>query len=103
MALKSSRVLCNSVLSKGDVKIVKDCKQTVSDCQMASVDGSGDLIKDTGMHKLDCFRYLVEAWFPDFLDKGHKYLRPRVIQQSNLPALERRMADRTMNRNLKQL
>lgn len=79
MELKSSRVLCNSILSKGDVAITTACKKTISDCQMAIVDGSGDLVKDTGMHKLDCQRYLWEAWFPDFIEKGHKYIRPKPI------------------------
>jgi hypothetical protein len=79
MLLKSSRVLCNSVLSKGDIKITPNCKQTISDCQVANVDGGGELIKETGMHKLDCFRYLVDSWFPDFLDKPHKYINKVII------------------------
>lgn len=106
MMLKSSRVLCNSILSKGDVKITANCKVTISDCQMASVDGSGDLIKDTGMHKLDCQRYLLEAWFPDFLDKGHKYIRPKSIkpaapmklQEVGRDKFESRMLDVMRNR-----
>lgn len=74
MEVKASRVLCNSILAKGNVAVVAGCKQTVADCQLANVDGSGDLIKDTGMHKLDCFRYILEAWFPDFLTKPQKYI-----------------------------
>lgn len=77
--LKASRVICNSILDKGEVSITKDCKKTISDCQMAIVDGSGELEKDTGMHKLDCARYIWEAWFPDFIDKGHKYIRPKPV------------------------
>jgi len=75
MLLKSSRILCNSILDKGNVAIVSSCKQVVTDLQIANVDGAGDLIKDSGLHKLDCQRYLWEAWFPDFLDKGHKYIK----------------------------
>jgi len=79
MEVKASRILCNSILAKGDVQIAVGCKQTIADCQLANVDGSGDLIKDTGMHKLDCFRYILEAWFPDFLDKPQKYVN--VVRQ----------------------
>jgi hypothetical protein len=76
MELKASRVLCNSILSKAEVSVTKNCKQTIIDCQVAEVDGGGELVKNSGLHKLDCFRYILEAWFPDFLDKGHKYIRP---------------------------
>lgn len=75
MLLKSSRILCNSILDKGNVFITRNCKQTIVDCQLANVDLSGDLVKDLGLHKLDCQRYLWEAWYPDFLDKGHKYIK----------------------------
>ena len=75
MLLKSSRILCNSILDKGNVVVTVNCKQVVTDLQIANVDGAGDLIKDSGLHKLDCQRYLWEAWFPDFLDKGHKYVK----------------------------
>jgi hypothetical protein len=73
MLLDSSRVLCNSVLAKGDIRVVKSCKQLIADCQIASVNGKGELVKDSGLHKLDCFRYLIESWFPDFLEKSYKY------------------------------
>lgn len=73
--LKSSRILCNGVLSKLEVSISKKCAQTIADCQMASVDMAGDLIKSSGLHKFDCFRYMIGAWFPDFLVKGSKYVR----------------------------
>ena len=73
MLLKSSRVLCNAILSKLDVSVTKNCTQVIIDCQTASVDGTGELIKESGLHKLDCFRYLLEAWFPDMLDKEYKY------------------------------
>jgi hypothetical protein len=71
---KASRVLCNSVLHAQPVQILTSCQLTISDCEMASVDASGDLMKDTGMHKLDCFRYMIEAWFPDYMKSPHKYL-----------------------------
>ncbi len=73
MQIKASRILCNAVLSKLDVRIKDSCHQTIMDCQIANVDAGGDLIKDSGLHKFDCFRYMVEAWFPDYLDKEYKY------------------------------
>ncbi len=83
MLLKSSRILCNSILDKGEVSIVETCKKVISDCQVANVDGSGELIKETGLHKFDTFRYMLEAWFPDFIDKGHKYIRPKTLPQQD--------------------
>ncbi len=83
MLLKSSRILCNSILDKGEVSIVEACKKVISDCQVANVDGSGELIKESGLHKFDCTRYIWEAWFPDFIDKGHKYIRPKAVAPQN--------------------
>ncbi len=91
--LKSSRVLCNAILDKGEVFITENCKQTITDCQIANVDGAGDLIKTTGLHKLDCQRYLWEVWFPDFLNAGHKYIRPKPISQQPR-AIERSVTDK---------
>jgi hypothetical protein len=76
MLVKASRILVNSVLSRGNVRITTDCIRTISDCQLANVDASGELIKDTGMHKLDCFRYMIEAWYPEFLTREYKYINP---------------------------
>jgi hypothetical protein len=66
------------------------------DCQIANVDGSGDLVKDTGLHKLDCVRYMIEAWFPDYLDKPHKYKKQIPVA---LSAIQSR-AQGIMNREL---
>jgi hypothetical protein len=82
--LKASRIVCNSILSKGNVLITENCKQTITDCQIANVDGSGELIKDSGLHKLDCQRYLWEAWFPDFLKSGYKYTKQQPIKLSRI-------------------
>jgi hypothetical protein len=96
MLLKSSRILCNSVLATGDIKLTESCKQSIVDCQIANVDGSGDLVKDTGLHKLDCVRYMIEAWFPDYLDKPHKYKKQIPVA---LSAIQSR-AQGIMNREL---
>jgi hypothetical protein len=74
--LDSSRVICNAILAKAEVAFTKSCKQTIIDCQVATVDAGGNLLKDSGLHKFDCARYLLEGCFPDFLKSGDKYKRP---------------------------
>lgn len=73
MSHLNSRVLCNSVLQNADIKIVRDCKITINDCEIAAVDDEGELIKTTGLHKFDAFRYLIHAAFPDFITHPQKY------------------------------
>jgi hypothetical protein len=92
MLLKSSRILCNSILDKAEVFVTENCKQVVTDCQIADVDIGGELIKDSGLHKFDCFRYILEKWFPDFVDKGHKYIRPGKLPTRS--ALERSVSEK---------
>jgi hypothetical protein len=80
--LKASRVFCNAVLSKLPVTVTANCSQVVSDCQLAHVDAGGDLVKSSGLHKFDCFRYIITAWFPDYLQKPEKYLPPTIVNQN---------------------
>jgi len=75
--LSASRILCNSILQNAEVTMTDSCKDLINDVSMAAVDGSGDLIKTQtqGLHFFDNFRYMLEAVFPDFLDKPHLYTK----------------------------
>lgn len=69
MALKDSRILCNSVLQNAKLFITEQCRRTINDMHAASVDDEGDLIKSQtiGLHHFDTFRYLIGAVYPDFI------------------------------------
>lgn len=85
--LDSSRAICNGILNKLEVTVTKNCTQTIIDCQLAEVDAGGNLIKTTGLHKFDAFRYALEARYPDFLKYAEKYIRPKqkvVADQKSL-------------------
>ncbi len=84
--LDSSRTICNGILNKLEVFVTKNCKQTIIDCQLAEVDAGGVLIKVSGLHKFDCFRYLIEARYPDFLKAVERYMRPKVPYVNPGPA-----------------
>jgi hypothetical protein len=73
--LNASRVLCNSILQHAEVTVTDNCEDLIADCIYSSVDSDGDLIKtqQEGRHFLDNFRYLLEAYYPHFLDKPHLY------------------------------
>jgi hypothetical protein len=43
---------------------------------MAEVDAGGELIKDSGLHQADAFRYLLEYVFDGFLKSPEKFIRP---------------------------
>lgn len=75
MALKDSRILCNSVLQNAKVFITEDCRQTINDLHAASVDDEGDLIKSqqVGLHLFDGFRYLLTAVYRDFISNPDMY------------------------------
>jgi hypothetical protein len=75
MALSDSRVLCNSVLQNAKVYITENCERTIRDIQSAYVDSSGDLVKNQtqGLHHFDTFRYLIHAFYPDFIKNPKKY------------------------------
>lgn len=71
----NSRVLCNSVLQNANFRITRNCKTTIADAVYAAVDGDGGLLKsaEMGNHALDCLRYMIDATYPDFIDKPKKY------------------------------
>lgn len=73
--LSSSRILCNSILQHADVTVTSNCEDLIADCIYSEVDNNGELIKtqQEGRHFLDNFRYLLEAYFPNFLDKPWLY------------------------------
>jgi phage terminase large subunit len=77
LALIESRVLCNAVNKTVDITFDKEgCAPLINDCKFAKVDESGELIKDRKKQKndfLDGWRYLVDANFPDYLDRPKKY------------------------------
>ena len=77
--LSASRILCNSILQNADVTITENCKDIIRDLG-ASVDGYGELIKDktNPLHFFDNTRYMLEAYFPDFLDRPHLYKKKSV-------------------------
>lgn len=70
-----SRVLCNSIIQNATFRIVEGCKNTISDCIYGAVNDEGQLLKtvDQGLHWIDCLRYLLDACFPDFIEKPHMY------------------------------
>lgn len=77
LGLIESRVLCNAVNQSVDIFFDEEgCKQLINDCKYGKVDEQGILIKDRKKQKmdfLDNFRYLVDANFPDYLDRPKKY------------------------------
>jgi hypothetical protein len=77
MALKDSRQLCNSVLTRADFYITDNCVQTIADVTSASVDGSGELVKDkeNGLHFFDNYRYTIHCHYTDFISNPEKYRR----------------------------
>lgn len=73
----NSRILCNSVLHNAEISIVKTCENLISDCSFTAVDDEGDPVKSAleGRHFFDCFRYFLEAQFPDFIKHPNKYAK----------------------------
>lgn len=73
--LSASRILCNSILQHAEVSITDNCEDLIADCIYSAVDEEGDLIKTQmeGRHFLDNFRYLLEAYYPNFLEKPWLY------------------------------
>ncbi len=74
-AHSDSRVLCNSVLQNAKFYITKNCKKTIRDAEMAYVDEAGELVKTQmeGLHLFDCLRYMINAFYPDFVKSPNKY------------------------------
>lgn len=75
-ALSDSRVLCNSVLQNANFRITKACKRTIKDANAAFVDKLGELVKTQaeGLHHFDTLRYMIHAFYPDFIKNPNKYL-----------------------------
>jgi len=73
--LSASRILCNSILQNATVTIDDHLTEFITDIALASVDENGDLVKTNsmGLHYFDNFRYMLEAVFPDFIDKPWLY------------------------------
>jgi hypothetical protein len=74
-ALSDSRVLCNSVLQNANFRITRNCKKTIRDAGMAYVDVSGELVKTQveGLHHFDTLRYMIHAFYPDFVRHPGRY------------------------------
>jgi len=79
-ALSDSRVLCNSVLQHADVKITRNCEQTIMDVIYAAIKINPmtkklDVVKtdEEGRHFFDGFRYILHACYPDFISNPKKY------------------------------
>lgn len=73
--LVESRVLCNSALYQKDVAIDPSCKTLIRDCKYSIVDNKGVLLKDRDKNMndfLDCFRYALDAEYPDLSRKPKK-------------------------------
>lgn len=74
-AHSDSRVLCNSVLQNAKFYITKNCVRTIKDAKSAFVDATGDLVKTQmeGLHHFDTLRYMIHAFYPDFIINPNKY------------------------------
>ena len=66
---RNSQVICNSVLEHKNIIIDENIIELISDLESAFTDEQGKLVKtvDKGLHFFDCFRYLLDAVFPDVL------------------------------------
>jgi len=76
LGLNESQTLCNSVLQNANVRITEDCPNLSYDLGHAMLDENGKLAKEmsqTGLHLFDCFRYLIDAVYPDFIRNYKKY------------------------------
>ncbi|HDY86897.1 MAG TPA: hypothetical protein ENH82_02140 [bacterium] len=76
----NSRLLCNSVMQNMNVMIHPDCEGLINDIIYANVDQQGEIIKSQilGRHFFDCFRYLLDSEFPDFLKNPRRYIKMKV-------------------------
>lgn len=73
-----SRRLCNYVLKNVPCAFDPYLKVLIKDIQTAKVDINGKLIKDRKQYQLDmldCFRYLVNRWFPNGIIDVDKYIK----------------------------
>ncbi len=77
----NSRLLCNSVMQNMTVMIHPECNADLcNDLIYTQVDQFGEIIKTKlqGRHFFDCFRYLLDHEFPDFLRNPRRYLKMKV-------------------------
>lgn len=79
LGLHESRVLCNVVNRTMNIFLDEDgCAPLIQECKYAKVDERGILIKDRNKQKndfLDGLRYLMDANWPDILNRPNKYKR----------------------------
>jgi hypothetical protein len=76
IGLNESQTLCNSVLQNANIQVAESCPLLDYDLGHAILDENGKLAKEmsqTGLHLFDCFRYLVDAVYPDFIRNYKKY------------------------------
>jgi len=73
--LERSQEICNAMLSKPELIKIRvhpvNCKNLVDDCEECKCADDGTIIKNDGWrsHMLDNFRYHLNTWFHDFIDK----------------------------------
>lgn len=77
LGLLESRILCNVAnKSMGIFLSQAGCTPLIQECKYAKVDDRGVLVKDRNKQKndfLDGFRYLLDANWPDIVNKPGKY------------------------------
>lgn len=77
IGLKDSRTLINAFLLRfPELQISVNCKNLIKQLRLAEPDNKGGLLKDRVDHKndyLDCFRYLIDSKYPDYLTNAKKY------------------------------
>lgn len=81
-----SRLLCNMILLNTDMKIDSTCKDLIDQMKFAKVDEYGELVKDREENKndlLDCWRYMVSAWYPRYINRLHKNYDRTPIYELN--------------------
>lgn len=81
-----SRLLCNMILMNTEMAIDPSCKDLRDQMKFAKVDEYGELIKDREENKndlLDCWRYMVAAWYPRHINRMHKNYDRTPIHQLN--------------------
>jgi hypothetical protein len=81
LGLIESRVLCNVVNQTMGIFFDEDgCAPLITECKYAKVDDRGVLIKDRNKQKndfLDGLRYLLDANWPDILNKPQRKPQPK--------------------------
>lgn len=80
--VKSSRELLNFVLAvHPDIKFDESMKLTINEMLYTEVDADGNIMKKDRQKEeqradfLDCVRYAISTWLPDFIDNPNKYIK----------------------------